>query len=356
MKTLTITLHDTDNCGSSLQAFALQHFLFENNIENQIINYLPSYVKNNGHPFKSIIRKILLFRDSVERTKKFKNFISKYLVLTSEKYTNYDSLKSNPPLADVYLSGSDQLWNVSYACGRDEAFYLNFVCSKKKLAYAVSLGKSNLLNNEIEWIISNVRDFDWISVREKSSQKLLEVNGVAAVDYVCDPVLLLNKDIYKDMQSPVIIYKDYIFIYLVEKSELLENIIQYLKDNFEYKVVLGGSYGKKCTCDIHLKDIGPCEFLYLINNAKFVISGSFHATVFSSIFHKSFAVVLPSHNQARIEQFLEILELQRCIIRNIKDIQKAMQQIDYDLVDRKLAPFVNNSKNALLQQIIVNQK
>ena len=59
MKTMTITLHDTDNCGSSLQAFALQTFLLENGVDNEIIDYVPNYVKNNGSALKSFIKHII---------------------------------------------------------------------------------------------------------------------------------------------------------------------------------------------------------------------------------------------------------------------------------------------------------
>ena len=94
MKTLTITLHDTDNCGSSLQAFALQHFLITHGIDNEIIDYVPSYTQNNGSPFKTFIRNIIFRKSYLQRRKKFQNFINKNLKLTKRKYKTYQELKN----------------------------------------------------------------------------------------------------------------------------------------------------------------------------------------------------------------------------------------------------------------------
>lgn len=351
MKTLTITLHDTDNCGSSLQAFALQYFLKENNIENQIINYVPSYVKNNGHPIKTFIRKIIFFKESRAREEKNQQFINQYLTLTPDKYSSYKELEKNPPKGDIYITGSDQLWNSSYACGRDKAFYLKFADNGKKISYAMSLGKSEVPQEEVNWILSNIQDFNWISVRENSSKVLLESKGISNIAYVCDPVLLLNQDIYKKMQKPVIRDKKYIFIYLVEKSEVLENVIRYLKKLYNYEIVFFGSYRSKCTCDVHMRDISPGEFLDLIANAQIVLSGSFHATVFSHIYHKRFVTILPANNQARIKQFLQVTGLERCIINQSSDIENAFADINYDNVGATLNKFIESSKDQLLNSL-----
>ena len=154
MKTLTITLHDTDNCGSSLQAFALQHFLITHGIDNEIIDYVPSYTQNNGSPFKTFIRNIIFRKSYLQRSKKFQNFINKNLKLTKRKYKTYQELKNNPPQADIYITGSDQLWNNSYACGNDPAFYLGFVNKEntKKISYAVSIGKGNVNKNDLKLV------------------------------------------------------------------------------------------------------------------------------------------------------------------------------------------------------------
>lgn len=145
MKTLTITLHDTDNCGSSLQAFALQHFLITHGIDNEIIDYVPSYTQNNGSPIKTFIRNIIFRKSYLQRRKKFQNFINKNLKLTKKKYKTYLELKNNPPQADVYITGSDQLWNNSYSCGNDPGFYLNFVNKKTQRKYLMQLVLVNVM-------------------------------------------------------------------------------------------------------------------------------------------------------------------------------------------------------------------
>lgn len=350
LKILTITLHSTDNPGSSLQAFALQHFLIENKFNTEIIDYRPEYATTNGAKLKTALKKIIFFREYRNMLRKNNEFINNFLKLTDRRYLSYQELESNPPKADVYITGSDQLWNGDYACGRDKAFYLRFVKSGRKMAYAVSLGKESVSKDEIQWIYNNVKDFDSISVREGSSKVLLEQKGIPKISYVCDPVLLLDKKTYLNMQiKPP--YKKYVAVYLVAQSELLDELLQTLKDNYGYEIILVGAYLNKCKCDRQLRGVSPCEFLGLIANAEFIVASSFHATVFSHIFEKKFAIIPPNKNAARIEQFLKITGLEKRIVRTSLDIKEALDDIDYKEVNKRLNTFVVESKSILLNQL-----
>ena len=98
MKTATITLHDTENCGSSLQAFALQHYLIEHGIENELIDYIPKYTQNGGHIIRTFARKVVYFDATIRQRKKFRNFISEHLVLTKKKYLTIETGSSGSRL------------------------------------------------------------------------------------------------------------------------------------------------------------------------------------------------------------------------------------------------------------------
>lgn len=150
MKTVTITLHNTENCGSSFQAFALQHFLKEHGIENELIDYVPTYTQTGGHRMRTLAREVIYFRATMRRKRNFRNFIRKYLILSKKKHKTLEQLKHNPPVADCYITGSDQLWNTMYACGRDPAFYLDFA-NGKKVAYAVSMGEKIYQKITLTW-------------------------------------------------------------------------------------------------------------------------------------------------------------------------------------------------------------
>lgn len=352
MKIATITLHDTDNCGSSLQAYALQYFLLSNGYENEIIDYVPKYTKNNGHPIKTIIRKILYSRETKERDRKFKEFINDNLILTSTHYQSLRQLRNNPPIADYYITGSDQLWNTMYQCGKDPAFYLDFV-KGNKIAYAVSLGRKFVPDENLNLLRKYVKDFEWISVREKSSVIQIEKLGFSRkhIQYVCDPVLLNSVDSYNKLRCDRLISERYIVVYLAQDVdiELLEKCVQVIQDRINAKVVFVGSYRCKCTSDYHLRDMAPGEFLSLIYYADYIISNSFHATLFSIVYKKQFITVLPPGNSVRIEDILMAVGLEQRIITslNITDLQD-IERSEYSKVEEKIELMRKSSTEQLL--------
>lgn len=358
MKTLTITLHDTDNCGSSLQAFALQHFLLSQGIENEIINYVPDYVKNNGHGLKTCIRKLVFYKSSHARDKKFKEFVAGFLKLTPQKYYTYRELEKCPPEADCYITGSDQLWNSMYGCGRDAAFYLNFVKEKAKIAYAVSLGREAVPSDNLNIIEKYGKDFQWISVREKSSVPLLEkAFGHIKIEYVCDPVLLNSISTYDRIRTPRIFSEPYILIYMAQipDAAFMEAFVEQVKKRIEAKVVLIGSFRNRCACDIHKRDVAPGDFLSLISNAEYVISNSFHATMFSLMYEKQFATVLPQENGARIKELLEYVGLVEHALGTSPKVVPWIQNDKYGDIRMKLQTFREESQQYLIDKLrIVN--
>lgn len=350
MRTVTITLHDTINSGSSLQSFALQRFLQNNGIENEIIDYVPEYIENNGRFLKTLIRKVLYHRETKQQKLNFKAFNQKFLKVTSTRYRNYDQLIKNPPVADCYLAGSDQIWNAGYACGRDPAFYLAFT-DKAKIAYAASIGREDVPDTECKIYTQYVKNYYAVSVREKTTKNMLEKLLDIPIEYVCDPVLLNPVETYRSMESPKLLDEPYALVYLVKPGEMLEQTIQYIRKAYKCKIVVIGGFREKCSCDLHLKSIGPQNFLSLIDNSTFVLSGSFHATVFSHIFQKDFAVILPERNQARMVQFLEVSGLQNQIIRDKSNISQAIKKVEFSDPTKRLNVFSDASKQWLLDKL-----
>lgn len=355
MKTATITLHDTDNCGSSLQAYALQCFLSNNGIENEIIDYVPAYTKNNGRPFKTFVRKIIYHRATKKREQKFASFVHNNLKLTKMHYTTLEQLRNNPPQADCFITGSDQLWNSMYLCGRDPAFYLNFT-TKKKIAYAVSVGREQIPNSNLDIIKRNAKGFHWISVRERTSVKQLDGLELKSgpVQHVCDPVLLNPVRCYEKIRGERMHQGKYILVYLAQDVDIrmLENYIQNLRNKLGAEVVFAGSYRSKCTCDYHFKDMSPSEFLSLIYYADYIVSNSFHATIFSLLYKKQFATILPLENSIRIKDLLDTLGLSdRAIAEGNTYLQKDITQSRYNEIEELLNSFRENSGNILLEKL-----
>lgn len=337
-----ITLHDICNPGSVYQAYALNKHICDRGYECKVIDYVPSYSYIGKRKLKGRIKNFIFGRTQKRIKNKYRMFIDRYINITEKRYSRYSNLAENPPKADLYISGSDQLWNRTYDCGNDEAFYLSFIENSPKISYATSLGKKNISKEDMEFITERIRGYKYISVREKSSCAMLECQLEKKVQWVCDPVFLLDRVDYLQFVTPRIKEK-YIVVYLSAKSELLKMVISFARKQ-GYKIVLLGGNITRCSCDIHIKDMGPEDFISYIYFADVIISSSFHATAFAHIFEKKFGVILPHGNGERIESLLSISELDNRIITHENDVYNAFNEINYGNVYQKLLPFILSSK------------
>ena len=209
MKIKTITCHDVYNHGASLQAFALQQYLEEQGHEVEIIDYKPDYL--SGHynlckvnnlnwdtnivsRFIYILIKLPFRLLDLQRKQAFDNFRKKYLVLTSKRYTTNVELKENCPKADVFIAGSDQIWNTIFPNGRDAAFYLDFAPKEsKKIAYAASFATESVVLEYKDFVKQMLQNFNYIAVREQGAIDILKTLGIYDGTWVCDPVFLLDR-------------------------------------------------------------------------------------------------------------------------------------------------------------------
>ena len=346
---LTITLHCTDNSGSSLQAFALQRYIESRGCNCSIINYCPDYLRYNGNKFKSIILNLTLnLFTHIEIEKKLKAFRENYLKVTPELFKTYSDLLNHSFDVDIVISGSDQLWNPSYACGLDDAYYLSFIGNNKvkKIAYAASVGKDSLTAEEIEKLQLKTKKFDSITVREK---QIVDNIFTHSVQWVCDPVFLIDESVYLDMMTTRQVKDKYLLVYLIyENSQLLDKYIEEYRKQRGGKVIQIGGFRRKCDCDIHIKELDPLDFLSYIKYADYVVSSSFHATAFSILFNKEFSVLNPQRNHSRIESLLSVSEsvTNRMITeRNIVD--QFIDKINYVKVNEDFKCFIDNSKKKL---------
>lgn len=344
MKIRIITIHGIPNFGSVFQCYGLCRYLKEKGFEDtQVIDYNPEYF--NRKTLRSVIGKALNYKHFWVRKTKFRNFVENNIPLTEKSFSTIEELEKYNFDADVYIAGGDQLWNVYHESGRDDSYRLTFV-KGKKVSYSTSMGQKNFPKDELKILADAIKDFSAVSVREQNSVALLKQQGVEAVQCV-DPVFLLKKEDYerfvKKIDQP-----EYLLVYLVTPSKLLEDCVEYISKKYNLKVILCSGFSKKCTCDEFLKDLGPDEILSYIANAKFVLSSSFHATSFSLMFEKQFFTILPDeHTNERIESLLEQRQLSHRIITDKTDLKTALDDvIDYSAVG-DYSEWVNKSKDYL---------
>lgn len=357
MKVGIMTCHDVFNPGSSLQAYALSRYIGQQGAEVQIIDYKPDYMfrlldfmtvesarwqKSFLHRWAYRIRVLPYKLSLLPRYCSYRTFNRKYLPLTKEQYRTNDDLKQLQGY-DALICGSDQIWaSVQNGCGEDPAFYLNFAPNAKKIAYAASFGAASISEKGAQCLAKYLPAFSAISVREKSGCQILKEYGFRA-QQVLDPVFLMDRSFWEShCVAPGKKPENYVLVYGYDNSVNLEKVgAEYAKKRGLQLVSLGP--GSKYNAS------GPENFLWLIRNAKMIITTSFHATAFSVIFETPFTAV-PTGNQALFERVLSILQLLGLQGRlwdkdkNIDDLPVA----DYTRCREKLASAREDSSKFLI--------
>ena len=234
-KIIISTIFKVCNYGTVLQAYATQKFLQEQNYNVKILNYEQERLKTRNLLFTSnkdktsiknrLYRMLsILYRmpGNIIIKHKFNIFVKKYLKLTEKEYLNKE--ENNMPEADVYITGSDQVWNSDYNNGIDSVYYLKNVPNKtKKISYAASIGMEDFKQNEKEEIKELLKRYNSIGVRELSAQKAIE-NMKLDAKVVLDPTFLLTKKEWNNIASDSIKENGYLLLYILGRDKTL---IQY---------------------------------------------------------------------------------------------------------------------------------
>ncbi len=349
---LILTIHSqNNNFGSVLQAYSLYQAVKEQGFNPTILNYQP-YYSNGMVGVKQSILKIasnfLFLPYYIVRKRNF-NKIFRLEKLT-RKIRKYKKLRKYSQKYNIYLIGSDQVWNPNYLCGQDKAYYYDFVSNVYKVAYAASIGTEKLTETQLQNIADSLVNFQYVSLREKKSVLQLKEIGFLRAEYCLDPVFLFDKSFYRNIQSDFL-EKNYILAYIIQKDPFMSEVVETISKLLKKKVIQIGGFASKCRCDKFLRTVGPLEFLSLVDNADFVITSSFHGTAFAHIYSKQFAVVLPQSNSLRVTDLLETAGTGDRVISDLSDVDKMLNKIDFDSVHEKIkiyrAKSLNYLRNAL---------
>ena len=353
MKIYIITIHCIHNFGSVFQSYGLVKYLNDRGYDAKIIDYRPSYYRQG----RSKIRKYAsISLNPVAYYKQYKNylsFIKGNLPVTSKVYYTIDDLAELNSEDAIFIAGGDQIWNSFHPCGKDDAYKLTFANGKLKLAYGTSMGRNSFTEQELEELRSKIEDFQSIGLREQSTVPMLRPYSKCEVYHAADPVLLLEKEDYMQFigQEPLI-KEPYLLMYLANSSSLLDKVIEYMAQKKGLKVVHVCGFSKKCRCDFFLKSTGPTDLLNLIYYSDFVVSASFHATLFSILLHKQFCTLLPeAGTNTRIEDALSYFHLDDRIIRDEDDLKVLSAEIEFSNADSIKENLVKNSKDKLIKII-----
>lgn len=333
-KVCIVTICNGSNFGNRLQNYALQETI-RSNTESDVVT-----VKNiAGELFRSrsifykimqniLLEKIilrLLKHPKIRKKIKFNQFNRRF-ILWAEDIVDGENIPDDfATKYDYFVTGSDQVWNLEIPFISSFEF-LCFAPEDKKIAYAASFGMSDFSEDKQRLIKERLQGFNHISVRENSGLQILNKAGIEDAKVLVDPTLLLSADQWCQIETTPefkVIDEQYILVYILEedKTEIIASAEQMARNN-KWSVV-----------DIYDKSkymyygIGPSEFIYLIHHAAYIYTNSFHATVFSVIFHKPISVFKRDGLNSRIVTLLEMLEIDEYIGT------KKMKAIDWNQVD-----------------------
>lgn len=343
-------MHDSINYGAVLQAYALYKKLYQMNSGDVSIidlaqsEYIPINIKQKAIKYYLSCNDLFYKKSIAQRKALFKEFLKSNTTLTTH-YASAEELKRNPPVADAYVCGSDQVWNCSLTL-RDE-YFLNFGQGEKKVSYAASLGVDYVPEKYRDTFTALLKKIDYISVRENSANRIIkEITGLTC-ETVLDPVFLLSSFEWKELIDTPIIKERYILYYHLHSSKTATMMLKKLKKKYRAKVVTITLSSKAVFGDLVVRNAGPLEFLNLYKNALYTVNASFHGTAFSVLFHKPFISQVYGNSGDRVRTLLEDIGLEERIFSDTVLPKQTGDVLNWEKVQQLLNNRINSSENFL---------
>lgn len=343
-----ITIHKINNYGSVLQAYALQKACEDLGFKVEIIDYnYPNdfHLSNKYASYEDSLPneprwiKLLFSLNLIRQHKGIRNFVTKYQKLSPKQYNHPSELESIVPQYDVYITGSDQLWNPRH-CNGDPAFLLHFAPDKThKISYAASIG-ANYIPDGLKLQYNELLNrYAHISVRENSGVQVIKDVASKETEVVLDPTLLLNKNQWNQIAVPKRqLKKKYILCYFLNYTfnafPYVDQLAEYMQKQTGYEIVRVARPPHKLGLPHTHYRIGasPEEFLALIRDAEMVLTTSFHGTAFAVNYGKPIFTVVQDRNASDSRQvsLMHNLGLDNQIL-SIKDAMPDKNRFLYDV-------------------------
>lgn len=367
MKVSIITIIDNTNYGTYLQALATGMAIMHLGHKAEIVYYTRECMTPKGRS-KAILQDRGVLRwfyrcvlKSSRKTQKLRKkdilFLKKYIPITHE-YVGFDELKANPPKADVYLTGSDQVWNSFYNRGVDKSFYVDYAPEgAKRISYAASIGMPEFPSDEVEDVKGLLKKYHAITVREIGAKEILAKLGIAS-QVVLDPTLLLNKSEWAKIaeQYPFGESEEYLLTYSVEygkEDSYIKHYAKQIADKRGLKLyhITYGSVPRDNYYDKVFSYATPDQFLNLMLHASFIVVSSFHGTAFSINFNKPFITVSPKKFNSRVQNLLKITGLESRGVTDASRDVSLLGDIDYAGINEILSVERKKSLDILREMV-----
>ena len=359
-----ITRHAIVNYGSFLQTYATQKLFEDYGYNAEVLDYvredeeyhnvtellLKKSTKWNKNIFTRIIYRIIQWPDHYICGRAFEKERAKYLNL-SERITNPVADANKIPTADIYCTGSDQVWGEIAQDDVDSMYFLSFAPhDAKKIAFSASFGKENYPKERIDKFKKLLQGYDYITVREDSAVNIVNKAGYEATQ-ILDPTMIYGGDRWRKELLPIH-EKGSVLLYQLNANHEMDEYAKKFADKTGLKLLRvsveahnGMRVGKFKLC------LSPFKFLSYIASAEYMITDSFHGTAFAIMFNRQFIEVLPKEKIARNMSVLKQFGLEDRILNSLSDFSYIDKKIDYAIVNDTLEKYRRQS-NELLKKCL----
>lgn len=335
-----LTFHSAYSYGAVLQTFALWKFLDERYSDVKVVDYRPS-----TFTLQPIWNEPLTWIKTIQF--RFRNQIK-----TTKKYTA-ELLRKQPPESDVFIIGSDQVWNPVIIQDDLDIYFGDFIPKKqRKISYSSSFGREKLSIEEKIRIKKVFHDFNAISVREQTGVSLCKDIINQDAKCVVDPTFLID-DYSKYFKLGVKKQELCLFVLDNDSNECFNAAIAIAKRRHLKPKVLNKNRPINGIKNIPMPTIP--RFLREISTSEFILTNSFHGLAYSIIFQKDFIFVCTNKsNSTRPYNLLQRLELTERFVESFEEAVRSsliMESIDYSIVNSKNSQYIQESIDYLLNSI-----
>jgi len=323
-----VTVYKAENCGSFLQAWAMQTVLQEMGHEVYFIPYRDLFRRKIMKPFQLLLHCV-----------KGKFSIAKYLVERGRLFQiSQKKLKVCRDMSqmDICVFGSDTIWNFEVGIFKCKtSFFLGVGMNCPKIAYAVSASSTTKKTfYSVDGIEDAIQDFSAIGVRDAHTQDILSAcEACGSLTLVLDPTLLLDQERYLG-NSKLELPKRFVFVYYFGKmsEDLYSQLKNFCSEN-ELEIVRMGAPDQKFPINV---TNAPEDFISCFRQAEFVLTNTYHGCIFSILFHKRFAT--DGYSKMKVEDLLRSFHLETQYLLPAQDLEKCFShEISYDSVNETLS-------------------
>ncbi len=351
-----------DNYGANLQAYATQEFVNSKGCFVRMINYNfeneKSYSPLAQRHIKSFVASILFYSLRKSIYKSFKGFRSTYMKYSKKIILDEDDLRNELKNYDLIIIGSDQVWNPYSEINRHFTLldFYDVNEGPKRVSYASSFGVRELPESMAKMYGDALKNFDMLSVREESGKRIIDNLFENNVKIVVDPVFLISTLDWEQIARPVeeLKGKQFVFVYDLwhapETRDIAAKVAKKL--HCDTYILSRNTFNDKRVKNLY--GIGPCEFIWLVKNASYVVTDSFHGTAFSIIFRKNFWIYCSDRSKSlsdRIEFILKNFGLTQRLVSNIDDVTAS--EVNYKEVPIEAEKWINASKKYFVKALEV---